>query len=264
MGTHSEETERDIQRAAAAWFARLQSGDASAADQVAFADWLAAEDRNLDAFAEIERRWTEAELLRAAVPSAPSESRLAAVLARSARLRWTPRMVQIAWTVPMLMAVVIGLLLYHPPAIHMAGDTPSMVTLPDGTRMHLQRGAKARVTFKRDVRVVDVLQGRVEFQVHADADRAFVVMAANGRMESVGSQFAVAVAKRGAEVQVEGGLLKLSVAEPLIAGTTIREIVLGAGESASYLASRHSNAPRADDISALRWVRKNVSSPPGL
>ncbi len=190
---------------AAEWLARLESPECTPAERAAFEDWLAASERNIGVYLEAERLHAMAAALRAdpalraALPVAPVARQPGPRRVPARRWTW-------ALAASLVLAVgVLGWMRLQPAPVASAtyatavGETREVV-LEDGTRMTLDTGTAVVTAFGRDARQVELLRGRVRFQVGEDASRPFQVLAASSTIRDIGTTFQVT--RRGDDVDV--------------------------------------------------------------
>ena len=189
---------------AADWLARLESPECTREERAAFEDWLAASPTNVEAYLETERLHAMAAGLRAdpglraAMPPPPAPRMQ---YARRSRRPWS-------WGLAAALALALGAMgwmrlqpgpvetLEYATAV---GETRQL-TLEDGTRMTLDTGTAVTTAFGRDARRVEVVRGRVRFEVGEDPSRPFQVIAAASTVRDIGTTFQVT--RRGDDVDV--------------------------------------------------------------
>jgi transmembrane sensor len=76
-------------------------------------------------------------------------------------------------------------------AIEAPKRSARLATLPDGTRVHVDAGAKLIVSFSPSARRVELAKGRAYFEVAHDASRPFSVTANGTRTVALGTKFEV-------------------------------------------------------------------------
>ncbi|MGG4608612.1 FecR family protein [Providencia sp. Me31A] len=104
------------------------------------------------------------------------------------------------------------------------------ITLPDGSKVDLDSGAKLQLVFNQEYRQVNLLQGRAYFTVApktTNEPRPFQVMAKNGITQALGTEFAIDNENDIVDVSVYQHSVKVS----LLSG---QELVVGAGDFAQY------------------------------
>lgn len=213
--------------AAARWALRCAEG-LDTRDELALADWLAADPENGRLLAEYRGAWDRFEPLAAdaGCDSGP------AVAARSRSWRLL---------VPVLAAaaaVALGLWWRSPVAPETAPAVAAAIpalpppcerrTLADGTSVELNRGAELNVEFSASVRRVRLVRGEASFAVTKDPARPFVVVAGALEARAVGTAFNVRREAGTVEVLVTEGLVQVETrAAPSAAPAPV---LLGAGE----------------------------------
>ncbi len=209
------------------WIAWLASGDHSDARMQAFERWLA-QPGHRRAFEHERALWR-------GVGPRPQAAR--AVRRRPQRLRWA-----------MAAAAALAMLVAWPEAWlrlqadHRSTHVVQSVHLPDGSRAVLDADSAIAVHFDADARQVELLRGRVWFEVSPDAQRRFSVQAGNGVVEDISTAFSVARGDDRVETQVGQG--RVRVASPADGGWTY----LKAGQRAAY--DEHSAVTRLADMAA--------------
>ncbi|HEX8300030.1 FecR family protein [Sphingomonas sp.] len=167
---------------AAEWWSRMQGPDAEQ-HRPAFEQWLAAAPANSEAYSRLERAWQASSGLgatemgrnrslerhrspffvltgpRVAAIAAAAAAILLVVFLRPGSESPAPQPVQTA----ALMQTAIGEI--------------RTLRLPDGSKMTLDTDSQVRVRYARDARRVELVRGRVRFEVRADPSRMFVVEA---------------------------------------------------------------------------------------
>lgn len=172
--------------AALAWFVRLHSGEATAAERAAFARWHGAAAAHRRAYARLESMWSELDLI-----ADPRRSPRPAAPAGPARL---PRRNLLAGGAAAL-AAGIGAVAVLPglPSGDLSTGTGELrrAVLADGSRVELDARTALSVEFGPAVRRLVLHRGRAFFGVAPDPARPFSVGAAGGWIEALGTRFAV-------------------------------------------------------------------------
>ena len=236
---------------AQAWVARLRSPECRPDERAAFEDWLAQSPLHVEAYLDAESLHALAGAL-AADPWTRAAAR---------QLRSRPPRRAFGWW-PLALAAAVGVLgVVLGWRLLPRADTPAPVLystgigelrpllLDDGSRLVLDTGSRIRVDLRRDERRVEVLDGRVQFDVAADAARPFRVLAGSGVIRDIGTVFQVA--NLGGSVQV--GLLAgaLEVRPRPDAGET----ALRPGQSLDYDRQATGTVQPLDMEAAHGWTR---------
>jgi transmembrane sensor len=190
--------------AAAQWWVRLDAGALSPSELRAFRAWMASDPRNEAAFEEacdLWGAWARApkSLARAYVaatsPAPRRQWRWAAALAAACLAAWLG--VEPAW------------LLWRADLRTGAGEIRT-VTLPDGSRAHLNADTALALDYSGDRRRLSLLAGEALFEVEPDPSRPFVVAAAGGEIVARGTAFDVSTDRARTEVTVTEHAVEVS------------------------------------------------------
>ncbi len=206
---------------AAAWLVRLEGGPLDRDEQRAFEAWLDAGPGRLARLAEARAAWGELDYLAAAVRTREARGRVGArygsllATGRSARRRGPGRgarsRVAAALAASLLLAATLGAFLLDDPLVALTADHRAApgeilrVVLPDGSRAELDSGAALAVRYDGRHRAVELLAGRAAFTALPASGangRPFVVIAAGGQAEALGTEFLVEREPDGAAVTV--------------------------------------------------------------
>ena len=85
-----------------------------------------------------------------------------------------------------------------------------IVTLADGSRVHLNTASTIEVALKKDRRQVRLVKGEALFEVAHDASRPFLVDAASARLRAVGTAFNVRIRENLVELTVTEGVVAVA------------------------------------------------------
>lgn len=243
---------------AATWALRRRNGlDAAGAAELA--DWLAADPRHAEALEDMEDSFGELQQLPPAEIAAlkaglagPQHQRLPAAPGRPAaqpasRARdwfWQGWLPQAALATSLFLLCGAAWLgwqhwlrqpLFEQAYVTARGQGLDVV-LPDapqqGSRLQLDTGTRAAVSLYRDRREVHLEDGQAMFQVHADPQRPFHVLAGSLRITVVGTRFSLRHTPSGRNagqtvVEVEEGRVKVEPAGPHARDA---EVLLHAGQ----------------------------------
>jgi transmembrane sensor len=180
----------EAHEAAIAWWVRRDAGPLSRQEAQAFDAWLAADEANAAAFAEICSLCGEVKALR---PRAGAPAR-----------RWRRLVVA-----PALLAASLAAALVFPQTslllrsdVHTGVGETRSVALADGSQVQLGPKSAIAIHYESGRREVSLLEGEAYFEAAPDARRPFVVAAAGGTVTALGTAFDVALEERGARVTV--------------------------------------------------------------
>lgn len=229
----------DAELAAAEWVVRLGAGPLDAESRRAFDIWLAANPDHAAAFKQAQAAWgrmgklaqAPGTLARHSVrgkvePSAPAYRRRFAPLAAMAASIALVVGISSAW----LGDPITYLRADHRTTIARTGS----FTLADGSRVDLGPSSAIAVNYDKQERRVELLSGVAYFTAVPKAragGRPFVVEAANGASQALGTRFQVDRAGDGVAVTVMEHDVAVSAADR--AGET-RRIVLSPGQKVRY------------------------------
>ncbi len=198
---------------AAQWWVRLDAGALSASELRAFRAWLAGDPRN-------ERGLRGGLRPRGAVERAP-KALAAAYVAESApppRRRWlVPAAAAVAACLALALAYEPLWLLWRADFRTATGELRT-VTLPDGSRAHMNADTALALDYGGDRRRLSLLAGEAWFEVEPDPSRPFVVEAAGAEIAARGTAFDIATDKISTEVTVTEHAVEVTGAGAAAAG----------------------------------------------
>jgi transmembrane sensor len=188
---------QEIDKQAADWAARRDSGTLSPEEEREFDSWLAADIRHLGAYGRAEAVLARLERLHSAavvdsapsVADAPHWSRRRIVLAGGAAAGFAglAAIGRVAWES------------IHPDKSHpeeyfatAVGQT-QQVRLADGSVMTLNTSTRATVRFTAEAREIHLLQGEALFDVAKNKRRPFIVTAGDTKVRAIGTSFTVSM-----------------------------------------------------------------------
>lgn len=201
-------------REAAYWHVLQREGALGPADQQRFMDWLVASPVHLREYLAIARVAAEiGDAVRGLPPEAASEARdnIVALPLRAAATRTPPRRLpRIAAAAALLLGIGVGVHAALPVTRHYtaAHGAPRVVTLDDGTVMHLNAESHAAATVGLLRRRVELARGQASFIV-ADDRRPFTVQAAGLEVRDIGTTFDVSLQRDQARFGVAEGRIHL-------------------------------------------------------
>ena len=200
---------KEAAEAAAWWRAKLDGDDATETDWLAYEQWLTASPLNHAAADAIDSALLELEAHHDALRAAPAPEK---VVPFTRRLLARPA-VWVTAATALAASALLFIVTAPPPEQHFAYAAPAttgqVVDLPDGSVVHLNRGAAISVTYGRE-RHVDLTQGEASFSVVHDPSRPFVVAAGDASIRDVGTEFNVAVNAASTVVTVRAGEVAIS------------------------------------------------------
>ena len=254
MKPGSSLSDDELRAAAAKWAVRRDRG-LSASEAIEFELWLAADERHAAAMRQMGAAWT----LLDRIPEQVAVPVLSAARRRRTRSRW------MATTAALAACLVLGGWLLLRPASDtspaaLAAVPPRVLTLADGTLVHLNTGAQLHEHFTRGERRVALTHGEAHFAVTHDPSRPFVVEAGAFHVRAVGTAFNVARHSSRIEVLVTEGRVQLTSAgetrgpdsPPLPLLEAGQQAVLGSTPGAKPIV-RVTSVSSAQIAQALAW-----------
>ncbi|MGY4533518.1 transmembrane sensor [Pseudomonas sp. TE3786] len=242
-----------LEQVALTWHERLR-GQPTAAERKAFDQWLYAEPAHVEAYAQVQALWarTEQAAQQLAREEAPAlQEYLRAMDAPRPRApRWWLGSVAMAASV----LLMLGLLGWQPQRwvdslradyVSAAGQL-RQITLADQSVLLLDADSAVQVHFTARQRRIELLRGAVYFQV-SHTGQPFIVSAADGEVQVLGTQFEVRLRGDGAQVTVQSGRVAVT-AKP---GETPQ--VLGANQQMSYQQGLAGSVQGVDSDASLAW-----------
>jgi len=200
----------DTERAASAWFARMNADDATDGDRTRFEAWLGAQACNAKAYAELSATWQElvksGHLVRAVNFGQVMN---AASTLPAPRRRWA-----VAAVAAGIGAIVVGGAwnLYkqkEETRFQTAIGEQAAVALPDGSSFDLNTNSRIWVDYSQRDRVIRLERGEAFFKVAHDTKRPFWVRAGGYWVRAVGTAFNVYLRPTGVEVTVSEGTVNV-------------------------------------------------------
>lgn len=204
-----------IEEEAARWVVRVDAGDLSEAERLAFEAWKATPAHS-EAYLRLRTHWVELDGLadlgaKDARPQPPAVLRwgglglaAAAVIAVAVVGLWPGE------TTPAAPAAVQEAAATAVAVYETALGSQQRVPLLDGSVITLNTASQVEVRMTRAERSVRLLSGEAFFEVAHDASRPFRVYAGDGVTQAVGTAFSVRLQDNGVEVVVSEGRVAYS------------------------------------------------------
>jgi len=200
--------DEDSRRADAAdWVVRLQSGDLTEDQALAFDAWLGASDDNARAYDAALGVMFEVE---ASAPRIAFDlRRLPAPRPTNHRRGWIVAGGMAAAATVALAVMPVSLLSAPPQTYTTAKGEHRTVMLADGTRVDLNAGTRMTVTLARHERRVSMPEGEAVFDVASDHSRPFLIAAGDRTVRVVGTRFDVRRREGQLSVTVDRGVVEV-------------------------------------------------------
>ncbi len=230
------------------WLVLLHSGRATAADRAAFAAWRRRSSAHEAAARQADALWHDISRTSAATVTA---------FPTSGRRRMPTRRAVLAGAVAASgAALVVGSGVFGPMAGLYADHATQVgerrdMHLPDGSLAALNTATALSVSYSEAERRVILHEGEALFDVVRDPERPFIVSAANGEAQALGTVFSVRRSGQAVGVVVTEGAVEVWSGD----GRSAR-IRLAAGERTDYGAVGLPSEPaRVDAVAATAWRR---------
>lgn len=248
------------------WFLRLRDPGCSDDERRIFEQWLAADVGHQAEFTSVLETWNRLALV-AAAPDHELAQCVAQALAIRASRDGSPRrrglrlgrLAAVAAVIVLTSGTLWWWLFVKVTATdyRTGRGEQQTVTLPDGTIMELNAGTVVTTRFWGWGRQVIIESGDVYVTVAPDARRPFEVVAAMGRIQDIGTQFAVSKKAHRVTVAVETGAVRIDLPAPQ---TMLSEMHrLHAGEQGIYTAGgRWIAAERVEAQHVAIWRQGRV------
>jgi len=208
----SENTEHAVKMAlsdeAIDWLVKLHSGTASEADHIAFADWRKRSDLHEAAARDAEAVWGG---IGVAGPQFRRKERKLKVTRRTA----LSGVMLLAGGVVLQRTGLIGPQLF---ADYVTGiGEQRRIELADGSSVFLNADTAVSVDMRPEKRLLQLYYGQATFDVSPDHTRPFVVSAAGGQTQAIGTSFDVDIRTENVAVTVLSGRVGVSTdADPIV------------------------------------------------
>jgi transmembrane sensor len=209
--------------AAAYWFVRRDTGHFTDEERAQLEAWLAASDAHARAYRQAASMWSTFDTSMHG--SELRAFRVSALTAAPAVRVW-PR--ALASAAAFLAIAAIGIVAWqstgerHTPALAAstasskyvtAHNQRSTVTLPDGSLVSLNLDTVLDTDYSAGERLVRLTRGQAFFEVARDAQRPFIVVAADRRIRALGTKFDVRLEANRVEVVLMEGSVKVDPGE---------------------------------------------------
>lgn len=205
----------ETNRRAAEWLARVHSPDCTPSERSDFERWLAADPRNRAAFVETERLFVRSADLRDDALIRATARRIRRGGQTAPWKRYATRIVP-PLAAAALIALAIGI---RKPAeedlryVTAIGEQRSVV-LPDGSTIVLDTNSAVTARVQPGAREVTLERGQVQFQVVHDPAVPFTVLAGDGVVHDIGTEFQVRKDRDQVTVTLIEGSVSVSAPAP--------------------------------------------------
>lgn len=180
---------RTVEEQAAEWVVRLH-GEPSPVDLERLALWRGQSPEHDRAFDAALGTWA---LIDDHAAAAPILKMRRDALERTNRRRWNAPRIAAAIVLGLLAPLVVWIAMRAPTPVtyQTALGEQRVIVLPDGTRMSLDAKSHVAVSFSRDLRAIELIDGRANFEVTKDVTRPLKVKAGDRAVTALGTVFTV-------------------------------------------------------------------------
>jgi transmembrane sensor len=196
---------------AAAWVARLHGPNRTPEAEAGLRRWLAESPEHAAAFELLTDTWEKsARLRRRPIEQVASWERPGFRISVSRAITATAATVILA---------VVGTLLYlRTDAVTTGIGEFRVITLEDGTRVHLNTNTRARIRYDKRVRQVSLDNGEALFEVARHSDRPFIVIAGSRQIRALGTEFVVRRRDQDVAITLVEGVVAVAPAAASVVG----------------------------------------------
>jgi transmembrane sensor len=249
---------------AAAWLVRLSGPLRTAAAEEGFQKWLKESTLHVSAFQRVSAEWDEADRLKRytdVVIRVPGRKRTG---------KQSPSRRALLAAAAVTLLVTGTSLFYHLRAPHIATGINELrvITLDDGTKVHLNTATRITVAFDEAQRRVRLDEGEALFEVAKHSSWPFIVTAADRQVRALGTAFLVRREGDRIAVTLMSGKVAISPAESAVAESASSAsaaavegpVMLAPGERITF--SRSGRAPELDHPEVTRllaWQQGKVA-----
>ena len=249
----------ETNRSAAEWLARVHSPDCTPSERSDFERWLAADPRNRAAFVEMERLFARSADLRDDALIRATARRIKRGGQPAPWKRYATRIVP-PLAAAALIALAIGI---RKPAdedlryVTAIGEQRSVI-LPDGSTIVLDTNSAVIARVRPGAREVTLERGQVQFQVVHDPAVPFTVLAGDGAVHDIGTEFQVRKDRDQVTVTLIEGSVSVSAPVPGQPVDKPRSEVLQPGQQLAFDNRGTWNRQAANLKAAEGWTRGDL------
>lgn len=238
MNSIKESISGEINWEACVWISKIHDAPLSAADELAFKQWLGQSPAHKNELRRMAKRWDELNILtELAVPLSSQQ----VTNTNSSYGFWA------GLTASMATVLFVGFLFFFSGPASETGvystaiGEQRLVTLSDHSTVLLNTNSAIQVRYSKDVRSIQLMQGEALFDVSSNPDRPFKVQAGKSVVLAIGTAFSVHIKKESVDVIVTEGIVGLSKLQDYsVNGSsnasleTQERAVITAGQSGSF------------------------------
>ena len=223
INEHEKTTQAAIDAEACSWIVQLHDAQPTAADLETFRSWLQRSPAHLETFRQFAKTWTKMDVLSELVFSEierATEAVQGQVLTEKSEGTFL-QLRYVMFSMAFLMLALTSGLIWK--SLSSYSEQPQFsaeystvvgeqkqVSLPDGSGIRLNTKSKTNVTYKKDARLIHLVEGEAHFNVFHDSEKPFVVYAGKVAVKAVGTSFSVYLKDDSVDVIVTDGEVKIS------------------------------------------------------
>lgn len=261
-----------VRAEASAWLAQLDKGNLRAADLEALREWIQRSPRHAQELRQMARLSEDLNVLTDLAGPLHDAARFYYVRSPvSRRMPWVAALAVLALVVMIVFSVTDQSTDAWSHAAATAMGEQREVALPDGSAIALNSDSRLRVSYGARYRSVRLLQGEALFEVARDLDRPFVVDAGMGRVEALGTTFAIRLDLDSIEVAVTHGRVRVYDRHAPVPGggspvgkTPTPAIVLARGERVVIVPPLAAATPPETQTVPMRELQRKLAWREGL
>jgi transmembrane sensor len=236
-------TKRERRAAAGDWWVRLDAGALSPSELAAFRVWLTSDSANEKAFEEVCDLWGASEKLRRRLLPTHAVS-----IAPGPYEKWKRPAAALAAALLALSFAFDDISILWRADFRTGTGEIKTVTLPDGSRAHLNADSALSLDYASGRRRLTLLAGEAWFEVEKDPSRPFTVETVGGAVTARGTAFDVSTNKARTEVTVTEHSVEVE--------SKGRAVIVDAGLQTAFGPDLPALAPYAADLdSVTAWRR---------
>jgi transmembrane sensor len=280
--SREDQIQESIEQRATEWFVRHREGALAPCEQRQYLDWLRASPRHVQAYLNlialsgkipqaIRGLGIDTEALASEVAHSPAEAERALFCPQiyGSEERCVERKPhafrgrQFLIATVALVLLAIGSVAFWgsgpwgaPASFNVPAGQQRIVTLADGSSIHLNSSTRVRVRYSQAQRLIELTEGQALFSVTHDARRPFIVRAGTMDVVALGTRFDVIRRAGHTQVTVVEGRIEVLADEP----SPPPPVRLAAGEQVKITDETHvGRISQVDAATTIAWTHKPVS-----
>lgn len=281
----------EVYERACEWFVEFRAAPPEEPLRQAFYAWLQQAPAHMAAYLDVASSWNWTGTLdvssrfpkEALIAQADGSNNLVAYpgAARPGTSHPRPRAVS-RWLRPVTLAAAVVVLLVgaavlvtgwrlSDPVYSTGIGQKRLITLPDGSTIHLNASSRVLVRYSKARREIDLIRGQALFVDTYEPDRPFIVRSPATVVRAIGTQFDVNLLDAETIVTVIQGQVVVAQKRPALpvasnllqplsyhAAAELPTVYLSAGEQLTVTPTRHLQPVRTNVTDAIAWTRHQL------